>query len=128
MKKILLSIICLLFTLTLCGKNEKIIINGTVLDTETAKPIPFVNIYVDGTYLGTMSNEDGAFEIKVETLPVNLVFSQLAYHSRTINVNQPQIGVVKLSPSPIELEEASVSMPQSEVRQITALSTKYCKS
>lgn len=38
-------------------------VTGQVIDSLTRKPVPFANIYFAGTTIGTMSREDGSFEL-----------------------------------------------------------------
>ena len=39
-------------------------ITGTVKDT-SGQPLPYVNIFIENTYNGTTSNEDGYFELNI---------------------------------------------------------------
>ena len=45
----------------------KTVVTGRVADLETNQGIEFVNIRIDGTTRGTESDEDGNFEIVVNT-------------------------------------------------------------
>ncbi|UCH15829.1 MAG: carboxypeptidase-like regulatory domain-containing protein, partial [Bacteroidales bacterium] len=38
-------------------------ISGKVIDIETQQPLPYVNIILEGTTTGTISDEDGNFSI-----------------------------------------------------------------
>ena len=61
-------------------------IKGTVTD-KSGKPIPFVNIYVKDTYLGTTSNEVGKYELNFKSNGnYILLFQYLGYktHKETI--------------------------------------------
>jgi len=37
---------------------------GIVMD-ENGSPLPFVNVFIQGTSIGTVSNEDGAFQLDI---------------------------------------------------------------
>ena len=39
-------------------------IQGTVKDLK-GKPLPYVNIFIENTYKGTTSNEDGQYELNI---------------------------------------------------------------
>lgn len=54
-------------------------ITGSVTDNKD-QPLPFVNIYIENTYKGTTSNEDGQYELSINT-PGNyvVVFQYLGY-------------------------------------------------
>lgn len=45
-------------------------IHGTVVDAETREPLPFANVYIKGTRIGTTTDFDGRFEL---TLPEDTV-------------------------------------------------------
>ena len=54
-------------------------IKGTVSDTKS-NPLPFVNIFIENTYKGTTSNEDGNYELNItEPKTYTVVFQFLGY-------------------------------------------------
>ena len=65
------------------------IITGQVLEGRTNAPIAFVNIAIPGTYIGTTTDIDGKFELK---LPINykgkVVFSHVSFIKREFLVNE----------------------------------------
>jgi uncharacterized protein with FMN-binding domain len=66
------------------GQNQ---ISGTVLD-EKNKPIAGANIYIDGTYDGTSSDENGKFSFDTTTKGNQiLVISFLTYETLKISIN-----------------------------------------
>ncbi|WP_408047479.1 TonB-dependent receptor [Tenacibaculum crassostreae] len=71
MKKALLLLL-LLKNLLLMSQNEGGIL-GKVIDAKTREALPFVNILVYGTETGTVSNENGIFEIKNVPLGYNKI-------------------------------------------------------
>lgn len=79
MKKITL-ILCLITTVLQAQ------INGTVTD-ENGSPLPFVNIYIENSYIGTTSNELGQYELQVNQGKQTLVFQYIGYKSEKINFN-----------------------------------------
>ena len=54
-------------------------IKGAVTDNKN-EPLPFVNIYIENTYTGTTSNEEGNYELNI-TKPdsYTVVFQFLGY-------------------------------------------------
>jgi hypothetical protein len=62
-----------------CALSSFSQIKGTVTDNNN-QPLPFVNIYIENTYTGTTSNEDGNYELNVrETKTYTVVFQFLGY-------------------------------------------------
>jgi len=102
--KLILSIVTFLgFTIFINAQ-----ITGTVTN-EKGDPLPFVNIYVENTYKGTTTNDDGYFEL---SLPPNqnytLVFAYLGYttHKETISLE------AELYELNISLKETTVSLDE----------------
>jgi hypothetical protein len=62
-------------------------IKGTVTDRE-GKPLPFVNIYVEGTYIGTTTNELGKYELNYTvSKQVSILFQYLGYTTQKHQLN-----------------------------------------
>lgn len=62
-------------------------IKGMVNNTE-GTPLPYVNIYVEGTYIGTTTNEKGHYELNYTTSKnVVLIFQYLGYKTQKQIVN-----------------------------------------
>ncbi len=83
-------------------------ISGYVLDSLDNKPIPFVNIIIDGTNHGTSSDIDGFFEILPSGYPMKIKLHSLGYTDTTITFSFPQTTTIKLLEKSITLGEAVV--------------------
>jgi hypothetical protein len=71
-------------------------IRGTVKDVD-GNPLPFVNIYIENTYIGTTTNEIGKYEIYTnESKIVPLIFQYLGYKT--------QKNIVTVSNFPYEFD------------------------
>ncbi len=89
-------------------------LRGTVSDSLTQEPLPFLNIFVNNTTMGTASNPDGSFELK--NLPAgynDIVFSYVGYDTRIIRFYVPagavsNVGNISLFQKKIELAEIQV--------------------
>jgi len=60
---------------------------GTVLDTEDNTSIPFVNVYIKGTSIGTTTDFNGKFKLKYnsnKTKKDSIIFSFIGYGTKTI--------------------------------------------
>jgi carboxypeptidase-like protein len=64
---------------------SQIKIKGTIHDSETNKPIPYVNIWVEGEIIGTTSDLQGRFTLK--KVPVNkfILFSAIGYKTYRVS-------------------------------------------
>ncbi|MFY0654153.1 MAG: carboxypeptidase-like regulatory domain-containing protein [Cyclobacteriaceae bacterium] len=83
---------------------------GTVEDSETGEPLPFVNISFDGTTLGTVSSSEGKFYLDMEGATPNLKASFIGYETQiiTIKVGQSQKVAFKLKEASVQLENVTV--------------------
>lgn len=116
MKTKLLSTLLLLFV---CISNAQI--KGTVTDTKD-KPLPFVNIFIENTYKGTTSNEDGNYELNI-TEPNNytVVFQFLGYKTvkKTVNIESfPYELDATLADEEISLNEVVVTTGENPANAI----------
>lgn len=71
-----------MWTVSLCAQ-----IHGTVTDSETGDPIPYLNIYYDGKGVGTITDMDGNYAIDYRPGWNQLTFSMVGYSTRVIEVN-----------------------------------------
>ena len=84
-------------------------INGTVVDSNN-DPIPGVNIVVQGTNQGVVSDFDGNYTITTsQALPFNLVISSVGFGSQTIEVTSADQQVNVSMASGTKLDEIVVS-------------------
>ena len=85
---------------------------GKVVEIQTGKPIIFASIFLSGTNIGTVSNSEGEFLIKIPMFLENKVigFSSIGYKNLEIPVDQlnPEGNLVELEPYPILIEEVTI--------------------
>lgn len=85
------KIIFFLFSLNLSlPVYSQLKIEGTVLNLSSKEPIAFVNIGIINTSLGTLSNEDGSFSIKIpqDYFKESIIFSVLGFEGLSILVSE----------------------------------------
>lgn len=79
-------------------------INGKIVD-ENNSPLYGVSVYFDGTTIGTTTDNNGFFELNVQSLPnATLVISYIGFESVYLNTIQSPIEL-KLEPSSFALKE-----------------------
>jgi hypothetical protein len=86
-------------------------ISGYILDSENKSPLPFASISVAGTNRGSISNNQGFFQLDGKGLldTDTLLFSYLGYSRAEIPFNKFRDGQrVLLSPSTIDLKEVTI--------------------
>lgn len=100
-----ITFICFLF---LSINNHDLFgqIKSTLFSADTKEAIPFANIWIQGKHIGTSSNIEGYFELKIDTLET-LSFSALGFKSLNLKSDQIQDSIF-LEPVAIELDEVII--------------------
>ncbi|TVR37702.1 MAG: carboxypeptidase-like regulatory domain-containing protein [Cryomorphaceae bacterium] len=93
--------------------QEKFRITGRVLDAK-GEPLPFVNVYVQGTTRGTTTNNDGRFVLNLDELAEReIAFQFVGYQKQVVKVSPDGMAraevVVTLRPENIELPQVVIS-------------------
>ena len=87
-------------------------IQGIITDAETSLPLPGATVYLENTQKGTVSDQDGAFQINdIKQKVANLRITFVGFSSKTVSVALPQQGdlVIALNPTTLTAEEFIVS-------------------
>ncbi|TGE15172.1 carboxypeptidase-like regulatory domain-containing protein [Hymenobacter elongatus] len=84
-------------------------LRGVVLDKETNAALPFASVSVPGTTLGTTTNVEGEFTLKVGRLPITLLVSELGHVRDTVRVSSAA------EPLRIALASATITLPEVKV-------------
>lgn len=104
MKKLLLLLkISLFWTNLLPGQ----IVKGIVLESKTDNVIPYANVYVNGSNIGTTTDIDGYFQLSMEQLNNRpIVISAIGYVSHILSNYPPDENIqIYLEPSLTMLDE-----------------------
>lgn len=94
------------------AQNKNIGIEAILIDQKSKSPLPFANIHVEGTYTGTISNEEGKFEllVKQKYAKNNIVFSFMGYDNTVKKVKNLKIGdTIYMKLSATSLNEVKIS-------------------
>lgn len=112
MKKLIL--IALLMVAGNLTAQEYITLQGHISDSRTRKPVPYAAVLLQGTNIGTQSNDKGEYRLKVENgkwhSDSKVLFSAMGYKRISVSVEQLQKkGDVRLEPHALELKEVTVT-------------------
>lgn len=103
MKKIYFAFFLLIYTLSSFSQ-----ITGIVTDAQ-GNTLPFVNIYIENTYTGTITNDIGYYQLDVtDTKEYTLIFQYLGFETVTKKVN-PNKFPFELN---VTLKEVATSLDQ----------------
>ena len=104
--------------------------HGKIIDSRTKNPIIFANVFLQGTNIGTVSNSEGEFLIKVPMYIENKVIeiSSIGYKNLEIPVDQLQAkdNEIIMVPNPIPIEE--VTIINQEARDLLAAAIRKIPS
>ncbi|MEX2512161.1 MAG: carboxypeptidase-like regulatory domain-containing protein [Cyclobacteriaceae bacterium] len=99
----LLLLVLLLISISANVAYAQQTVSGKIYDASTQESLPGVNILIQGTSTGTVSDIDGSYSIRVPNEDAVLVFSFVGYLTQEIRVgNQSNIDVnLSADPGPI---------------------------
>ncbi len=117
----------LLYLVFLGSSGQHFRIAGSVIDSISREPLPFVNIIYDKSGIGTVSSIDGRFQLDVNTTVTQLLFSYVGYRQKTIPVI-PLHGVkdlvVELAPKAYDINEVYVYPGENPAHRIINLAVR----
>lgn len=87
---------------------QKRTVSGTISEAN-GKPMPFVNVTVKGTNVGTTSNTDGIFSIDVPEGAKSIVFSIIGFKTQEINLSGRTSVNITMTDDVGELENVVVT-------------------
>ena len=95
MKRILFILYSLICAFTIYAQIPETIIVGDIYDAYTGEALPNVNIYLQGTTIGTMSNPEGMFLLRGSIDKAkNMVVSAVGYQTERFRIEAgQQVGV-----------------------------------
>lgn len=85
-------------------------VRGVVTDVKTKETLPYVSVTIPGTSLGTRTDADGKFSIKIPGAYTRVSFTYVGYNSviKNIVAGQDQVLNVQLQPTSKVLNEVVV--------------------
>lgn len=105
-RKLLISI--LIFCISYSAISQHII-SGKIIDSYTSQALEFCNVYKLETGKGSISNEEGSFEIEVSSLTDLINFSYLGYETISLKAEDViRLKIIELVPNTIVLQEFTV--------------------
>ncbi len=87
------------------------VFRGAVTDAVSEESLPSATVQVLGTYRGTITSEEGLYELRVDAVPVTLVVRFIGYETatRTLTAVDPVLQNFSLLPLPVEMAALTVT-------------------
>ena len=93
-------------------------VTGTVTDADSGEPLPGVNIRVEATQIGTITNVDGTYQIALPIDNRTLIFTFVGYRTQDVEVAEGQSTLnVQLREDLLGLDEVVVTGLASSVKR-----------
>ncbi|WP_276502046.1 TonB-dependent receptor [Terrimonas pollutisoli] len=114
----LLIALLVVHLLAVAGFAQSVTISGTIRNSVSKEPIPSVSVVVKGTSSGTYTNENGAFKLAVDKIPVTLVITSVGgFEAQEITVSNADAPVeIALTPASTLGQEVVVSASRTPER------------
>jgi TonB-dependent receptor len=114
-----------LFVTPLAAAQSTGTVQGRIVDASDGSPLPGANVVVDGTSIGTSTDQNGRYQIpNVPTGDQTLVVSYVSYQQKTVDVtvpaNQSVAKTVELQSRVLETGEVVVTgLRKTQFRSVT---------
>lgn len=83
-------------------------VRGTVIGEEDGKPLPGVNVVVNGTTIGTVTDVNGNYSLTLPNNASTLTFSFIGLVTQEVPISRPDISV-RMQPDVTQLSEVVVT-------------------
>lgn len=100
-----------LFVFYQCALAQPFIIKGKVTDSENGDPIPFANVVVKGTTIGTVCDFDGNYTLRLPKMVDSVSAIYIGYKMRTKKIQKVAAQTLnfQLAESAIQLKEVVIN-------------------
>ncbi|MEN8224069.1 MAG: TonB-dependent receptor [Bacteroidota bacterium] len=110
---ITVAILTVLFRISHAQQNDiKGNISGVVVDVETQQPLPFVNIWLDGTTIGTTSDDNGNYTLE------NISVGRYTVSAKMIGYVQKSIADIAVVPKRSTIVNISLLQSYIEMEEV----------
>ncbi len=110
MKKLLTVLLILIFQ-TCFSQSETFVTSGKVVDAEGKQPLSGTSVFCQNTTIGTITNNEGGFAIRLPKGGYDLVISYTGYETQSVHINSSNATnlTIELKAKDKSLSEVTVS-------------------
>ena len=114
-----LVFLLLLLVIALGAKGQNYTIKGTVTDSITGEPLPYVAVILKGTTIGATTDLDGVFTLSSSSKVRTIQVSYLGYSEKELKFipGKTKHMKIQLAPTGIELSEVIVKPKKEKYRK-----------
>jgi TonB-linked SusC/RagA family outer membrane protein len=103
----LLSMVMALF-LAQPAHAQQTQVRGTVVSADSSGPVPSATIVVQGTTIGTITNDNGEFSIRVPGTGLNLIVTRIGYVRQVVPINGLTSLTIRMTRTTVALSDVVV--------------------
>lgn len=109
----LVGLLFMLFSFSLTAQNNFTEYSGKVIDSKTKKVIESASLSIKNSNIGTISNADGEFVLKVPSnfLGSNVIISLLGYETKVLKLSEWSISenIIRLNSATTQLQPVNIT-------------------
>lgn len=102
-----MSVIALLFSLTVISQDKTFFVSGKVIDEKTSQPLAGASVFCQNTTIGTVSKNDGSFSLRLANGGYDMIVSYTGYDTKVIRISK---GNKENDSLTVELKEQDKSL------------------
>jgi hypothetical protein len=96
--------------LLLYGVYTQNTLSGVVKDIESNLPLAQTNIYIEGTYIGTISNDQGLYTLEIAEIPATVVITYIGYKTKKIVIDKYGENRFDITLTPVLLQGEPITV------------------
>lgn len=102
--------VILFLILFIIQNHAQTVIHGYITDAETGDPLPAANLQIEGTFSGSITNQDGKFNLELKSMPASVLITYIGYKSKRLTIGKPIDVPMKIELIPIILEMEAIEV------------------
>jgi len=105
-----ISVLVSLFFFVFCSPAQTFVLSGKVSDSKNSA-LPFASVFVKGTTIGTNTNADGLYTLRLQPGKHEIIFQYVGFkkESREVNIEANQVLNVVLQSDNYQLKEVQIT-------------------
>ena len=101
---------------------QQIVVSGSVMDDKTGEGLRQVSI--SAGRVSVVTNEDGAFSLKLDKLPATITVSHIGYKTRKVALTEGKAENLKISLAPTTIQLREIVVTKANPRELVDIAIK----
>ena len=101
---------------------QQVVVSGSVMDDETGEGLRQVSI--SAGRVSVVTNEDGAFSLKLDQLPATITVSHIGYKTRKVALTEGKAENLKISLAPTTIQLREIVVTKANPRELVDIAIK----